>query len=287
MSIITLNQDLLSAQVNLVSVGLKLSVLEEGSTVVWLGGQQRYLTEETDDSCMNGKFVQLNNVCWFELYGYQYPPSCSNLRLVPPATYYLVQRMQTSGHRPYFPEKMKFKLTCCNTDSNDVIQEETFRFDMPRAQRLKPGWNRFAIGRIRIEEPCTVKLHVHAYENGSWKSGFCWDYFELMVECVPPFSLKDHCSSTILKSLSKTDGTSFETLTIPKVLKKHLANMKNHPKATVRLVNDNDNVEVRRPTRPPVYRRQQGEINVELPDADGPLGRLWRHMFGNRHGDPQ
>ena len=280
-NIYALDQELLATGASLVPIGLKISVVEDGATVVWLGGRHQYLSEEADDTCMNGKYVQLNSVCWFEMYGYHFPPVDSNFRLVPPGSYYFIQRIQTHGRRPYFPEKIHFELKACSADGEETILDTTFLFDIQRLQGINPGWNCFAVGYFQIDKPCKIKLRLHAIQT-SWKNGFCWDYFELMAVKYPPHTLKYCCSSVILQHLKEKEEISINKLDLPGVLARHLTNLITNPRRTLCLFNIREHRrEYRQPRQPQLPMMAQGNLQemwdrflggANLPDQILPFG---------------
>ena len=127
-----LDSTLLDDKSQLTCAGYRNSVVENGSQIVGLGTPERYLTLECDDSCMNGEYVRLNTVQWFEMKGYRFPPRSSSSSCLQPGTYYLVQRAMANEFTDFctrFNGQIKFTLTEVNEQIYGKIIA-TFLFDI-------------------------------------------------------------------------------------------------------------------------------------------------------------
>jgi len=242
--IYVLDSTLLDDKSQLVSVGCKNSVVEDGCEVVWLETRQRYLTLEEDASCVNGKYVMLNSVCWFEMKGYRFPPRDSSTSHLQPGTYYLVQRIKTHDFRAYFHGQIKFTLTGLDMQTNERSEIATFLFDIEQLADSRSNWSVFAVGRFAIVHPSVIELSLLSTDGRSWKSGFSWDYFEILAVESPLLSLKENCFSTIIdhfiasKNLKqnnklaaqrKATSNFIETLALPPVIISQITNYAMNP----------------------------------------------------------
>ena len=179
--------------------------------------REQYLTLETDESCMNNQYVQLNHVWWFEMKHYQFPPRNSDCRHVKPGTYYLVQRMRKNGSYQYFPTKVVFTLR--RIDSEEKVVVSKLMFDMSQLcperrwgfyedPQVNHEWQLFVVGSFTLDTPAVLELHVFS-DHSSCKEGFSWDYFDILATepapyCVTelaPYSLKRQCLCAVLQSL--------------------------------------------------------------------------------------
>lgn len=238
-NVFVLDSTLLDETSCLTYIGCKNSVVEDGSSVVWLETRQRYLTLETDDdSCMNQKYVKLNSVCWFEMKGYQFPPGRSSSRYLPPGSYCLVQRIRKDGGHSYFPGQIEFKLNGVSIESNEEVNIASFLFDIQLLQDIGTNeWHKFAVGSFTTDIPLILKLNVLSTNRGSWKYGFCWDYFEVVA--LKSCSLKENCISTILKHLKEKTAEYINKLNLPMVLISQLRNSADNPQSKLSLFNLN------------------------------------------------
>ena len=226
-NIYVLDEEDNDSHMQLMSIGLKCSMLS--SHVVWLDSAQEYLTTESDKSCINGKYVKLNSVCWFQTGWYSFPPKESNLSVVPPGQYYLVQRVRNSGRYHNFPGKIEFQLRGRYAGQEECFNIKTLFFEINRLSRMSREWKLITVGQFCVAEPCEVQLRLEEIKNGQWKSGYCWDYFELMAVSQPPFKLKKYSCSTIVKTLTSKSSDSIQNLSLPNMLKTYLITYLNAP----------------------------------------------------------
>ena len=217
---LVLDSTLLDDNLRLYDIGFRNSANEDGSLVVWLDKdkttREKYLTLETDESCMNNQYVQLNHVWWFEMKHYQFPPRSSNCRHVKPGTYYLVQRMRKNGSSQSFPCQVAFILRRTDPDTEEKVVVSKLMFDMSqlceqdwglwgsRLPRVTHEWQLFVVGRFTLDTPAVLDLQVFS-DHCSCKYGFCWDYFDILATEPAPYSLKRRCLSAVLKSLKSKE----------------------------------------------------------------------------------
>jgi len=248
--IYVLDSTLLDDKSQLVSVGCKNSAVADGSQVVWLETRQRYLTMEEDASCVNGKYVKLHSVCWFEMKGYRFPPRDSSTSHLQPGTYYLVQRIKTHDFRAYFHGQIKFTLTGLDMRTNERSEIAMLLFDIEQLADNGGNWSVFAVGRFAIVHPLVIELSLLSTDGRSWKSGFSWDYFEILAVESPLLSLKENCFSTIihhfiasrdlkhnnkLAAQRKATCNFIETLALPPVIISQITNYARNPPGPLKL----------------------------------------------------
>ena len=53
------------------------------ANVVWLDTDRQYVVTQSHESCVNGKYVLINHVCWVEMGPYTFPPLDSGIESIP------------------------------------------------------------------------------------------------------------------------------------------------------------------------------------------------------------
>ena len=130
-----------------------------------------YLVERLDSTCLNGRFIYLNNVCWLEITGKM------KHRLMPGK--YEIQWRLKAENRIHLPGETEFIVVPSNGKLKNFKMNEN---DFHSASIEHGGrWFVQKMGHIEVYQPSIIHVAIRNWNNPNWKNGLSWDSIELKL----------------------------------------------------------------------------------------------------------